>query len=323
MEKSNNAILILALVVVFIVVGLIIYSNNNKPVSTVVDGALLSTNLDIIENANKLTNLSTAVALIDSADLTATLKSIGPYTVFFPSNSAFDKLTEGTLDSLLQPENISNLSTVLTYHVVAGKYTSDMLVDGQELYNINGQRMYISKKSGSFTVNGAMVESKDIVSKNGVVFIIDTVLTPSSETLESESQKLNIIQNIEQASNLTILIETLNSADLSQNLETEGPFTIFAPTNTAFDRLSTGTLVSLLEPENKSYLVSLLNNHVLQGEYTADDLGDGTSLQAMSGLAISISKSDNSFKVNGGVVISEIRAKNGVIFIVDKVLTPQ
>lgn len=323
MEKSNNGIPILALVVVFITIGFILYSNRNAPESAVVDGAFVSADQDIIESSSKIDNLSTTVALIDSSDLTATLKSIGPYTVFFPSNSAFDKLPEGTLENLLNPENISELSTILTYHVIPGEHSSSNLADGEELLTVNGQVIKISKVNGNLKVNGAVVETKDIVAKNGVIFVIDTVLMPAPETVELQPQQIDVIENIERTSNLATLISSLNSTQLSTDLESEGPFTILAPTDSAFAKLPAGTLDSLLEPENESYLIRLLQHHIIEEQYDRENLIDGLSLKALSGLDIVVSKSDNSLEVNGALVISEIKAQNGIIYILDKVITPK
>ncbi len=323
MEKSNNGIPITALIVVFVVIGFIIYSNRNVPTVTVVDGGVISAEQDIIVNASKLTNLSTSVALIDSSDLTPTLKSVGPYTVFLPSNSAFDNLAEGTIENLLNPENISELSTILTYHIVTGEHNSGNLENGEELTTVNGQVIKITKVNGSLKVNGALIENEDIISKNGVIFVIDTVLMPAPETVELQAEQVSVVENLARTSNLGTLLSSLNSTLLSEDLESEGPFTIFAPTDSAFGKLPAGTLDSLLEEENESYLIKLLQHHILETEYVREDLIDGLSLKAASGLDIVVSRSENSLEVNGALVISEIQAKNGVIYILDKVLTPR
>ena len=145
-----------------------------------VGGAMMVPSKDIVENALNASNVTTLVAAVKAAGLVATLQSAGPFTVFAPTNSAFTKLPAGTVDTLLKPENLATLKDILTYHVVAGRYTSADLTDGMSLKTVEGKIIKVGKNAaGQITLNGtAMVETKDVISKNGVTFVIDTVLTP-------------------------------------------------------------------------------------------------------------------------------------------------
>lgn len=101
------------------------------------------------------------------------------FTVFAPTNAAFEKLPEGTVDNLLLPENKDQLTNVLTYHVVPGRYTAADLMDGMTLTTVQGQTLTITMQDGTVMVNGeAMVETADVISSNGVTHVIDTVLLP-------------------------------------------------------------------------------------------------------------------------------------------------
>lgn len=146
-----------------------------------VGGAAMLPNRDIVDNAVLADNVTTVVAAIQAADLVETLKGAGPFTVFAPTNTAFEKLPEGTVETLLKPENKDSLTSILTYHVVAGRYTASDLTDGQMLKTVNGQSIKITKKDGKIWINdSAMVETADVISRNGVTFVIDTVLMPES-----------------------------------------------------------------------------------------------------------------------------------------------
>jgi uncharacterized surface protein with fasciclin (FAS1) repeats len=148
-----------------------------------VGGALMVPNLNIVQNASNASNVTTLVAAVKAAGLVATLEGPGPFTVFAPDNNAFAKLPAGTVNTLLEPANKAELVDLLTYHVVAGTYTSADLHDGQVLTSVEGKPITINKSpSGQITVNGtAMVETPDVISSNGVTFVIDTVLMPPSK----------------------------------------------------------------------------------------------------------------------------------------------
>ena len=144
-----------------------------------VGGAMMLPSRDIVDNAVLASNVTTVVAAVKAAGLVETLKSAGPFTVFAPNNEAFAKLPAGTVETLLKPENKAKLTSILTYHVVAGRYTSADLMDGQKLKTVNGQEITINKMDGKIWINGvAMVETSDVISSNGVTYVIDSVLMP-------------------------------------------------------------------------------------------------------------------------------------------------
>jgi uncharacterized surface protein with fasciclin (FAS1) repeats len=144
-----------------------------------VGGALMVPSKDIVDNAVNANNVTTLVAAVKAAGLVDTLKGPGPFTVFAPTNDAFAKLPAGTVDTLLKPENKAKLVDILTYHVVAGAYTSSMLTDGLTLKTVEGKELTFTRKNGQLYINGtAMVQTADVISSNGVTHVIDTVLLP-------------------------------------------------------------------------------------------------------------------------------------------------
>ena len=153
-----------------------------KEEGVMVGGAMMVRDLDIVENAMKANNVTTLVAAVAAAGLVDTLKGPGPFTVFAPTNAAFDKLPAGTVDTLLVPANKADLTDILTYHVVPGRYTAAELKNGMELTTVQGKKLMIGNMNGKITVNGtAMVETADVISSNGVTFVIDSVLMPPTE----------------------------------------------------------------------------------------------------------------------------------------------
>ena len=133
---------------------------------------------DIVDTAIKAGSFKTLVTAVKAADLVETLKGKGPFTVFAPTDAAFGKLPEGTIPSLL--ENKAALSGILTYHVIPGRVlSSDLPIGRTEVATVQGSKLLIEKKrDGSVTINGANVVSADVLAGNGIIHVIDTVVTP-------------------------------------------------------------------------------------------------------------------------------------------------
>ena len=132
---------------------------------------------DIVETA-VAGNFNTLVAAVKAAGLADTLKGPGPFTVFAPTDEAFAKLPPGTLESLLKPENKAKLQSILTYHVVAGTVFAKDVVTLHSAKTVEGQSITIKTVNGGVMVDAAHVTKTDIVSSNGVIHVIDSVLLP-------------------------------------------------------------------------------------------------------------------------------------------------
>jgi uncharacterized surface protein with fasciclin (FAS1) repeats len=136
---------------------------------------------NIVELAQETPDLSTLVKAVTAAELVETLEEPGPYTVFAPTDAAFEALGSQTLNTLLKPANKGQLSEILTYHVVPGELTSSELSDGQKLKTVQGGSLTVQISGGDVTVNGATVAMPDVEASNGVVHVIDEVLTPPTQ----------------------------------------------------------------------------------------------------------------------------------------------
>jgi transforming growth factor-beta-induced protein len=130
---------------------------------------------DIVDIAAGSADFSTLVAAVSAADLVATLKTDGPFTVFAPTNAAFAKLPAGTVDALLK--DIPALTNILLYHVSAGDISSAQLMNAGEVATIQGQKLIVTKRSGEMFVNDSRILAR-VEAKNGVIYVIDTVLLP-------------------------------------------------------------------------------------------------------------------------------------------------
>ncbi|MDO8422062.1 MAG: fasciclin domain-containing protein [Parvibaculum sp.] len=156
----------------------------------IVGGAEMFSNKNIIENAVNSKDHTTLVAAVKAAGLVETLEGPGPFTVFAPTNAAFDKLPEGTVDTLLKPENKDQLSKVLTYHVVAGKHSgADLMAliakDGADakLTTVEGEDLSLAVSGKAIVVTDAKggmshVTVADVNQSNGVIHVVDAVLLP-------------------------------------------------------------------------------------------------------------------------------------------------
>jgi uncharacterized surface protein with fasciclin (FAS1) repeats len=209
-KKSSNLGIIVAAILAVLVIGGIAFfamgrsssssSNNSSSSSSVsstkasammnyseqtIGGIKIDKNKDLIENAVMIPDLSTLVSAVSAGQITDVLKGAGPFTVFAPENTAFNKLPEGTLTNLLKPESKTQLNNILTYHVVPGVWMSSNLVNDQELTTVQGQKLKVKKADSNVMVMDDMggtvtVKNADIMAKNGIAHVIDGVLMPAT-----------------------------------------------------------------------------------------------------------------------------------------------
>lgn len=268
---------------------------------------------DIVDTAIAAGSFNTLAKALTEAGLVGALKGKGPFTVFAPTDEAFAKLPKGTLESLLKPENRDQLISILTYHVVPGELKASKVLASPTLTTLNGQRVDISKNDAS--IDGVSIVKTDIECSNGIIHVIDEVILPSSDSI------LDIASS---AGSFNTLAAALKAADLIDALKGKGPFTVFAPTDEAFAALPAGTLETLLKPENKEQLRSILLYHVVEGRVYADQAIDAGQAATMQGGQVKIKKSYGSVKVNDAKVVTpDLEASNGVIHVIDSVILPQ
>ena len=331
-----------------------------------VGGAPMLADRNIIENAVNSADHTTLVAAVQAAGLVDTLQTEGPFTVFAPVNAAFEALPDGTVETLLMIENIDALTEVLTCHVLGANATSDiigaMIAEGDGVHmveTLGGCMLEVRASNGMITLTDetggiATVTIADVIQSNGVIHVIDAVLLPGADEAAMETgmapgdnpmvggspmfAERNIVENAVNSADHTTLVAAVQAAGLVETLQGGGPFTVFAPTNAAFDALPDGTVETLLMEENRETLTKVLTSHVVAGTITASQLAsraraasDGFyHFNAVSGAALSaqvrpsgdvfiFDESSNAYRVS----IADVMQSNGVIHVVDGVLLPR
>jgi uncharacterized surface protein with fasciclin (FAS1) repeats len=136
---------------------------------------------NVVQIASGSKDHSTLVAAVKAADLVNALSNAGPFTVFAPTNAAFDALPAGTVEGLLKPEKLDALRDILQYHVSVGVFKSDSFTDGQTIGQVNGGNITITKKDGKVYVNGNSVIVASIPASNGIIHVVDKVLLPPAQ----------------------------------------------------------------------------------------------------------------------------------------------
>ena len=277
--------------------------------STIFAAALLAApaqaKSDIVSTAVKAGKFKTLAAALEAGGLVPALQGEGPFTVFAPTDEAFAKLPDGTLESLLKPENKAKLQAILKYHVVPGRVPAEKVVGMKGAVTLQGQRANIRVVDGAVMIDGAKVVKTDIDCTNGVVHVIDHVILPETRSITEVAAGKK---------QFWTLLKAAKAAGLAETLATKGPFTVFAPTDEAFDALPEGTVENLLKPENKETLKAILLYHVVPGRVYSEqavELGEATTLQGGKVKVADL-----------GIVATDVDASNGVIHVIDKVILP-
>ncbi len=272
----------------------------------------------ILETAVAAGSFKTLAAAVGAAGLTDTLSGPGPFTVFAPTDDAFAKLPKGTLDTLLKPENKRKLADILTYHVVAGDVRAEKAIGLDFAPTVLGQaaRLEVVRTADgkkTLTIDGARVVTTDIVCSNGVIHVIDSVILP----------RANIVETAKAAGTFNTLLAAAQAAGLVEALSGKEPLTVFAPTDAAFAKLPAGTVESLLKPENKEKLAAILKLHVVSGRKLAKDVLAAKELAPLQGNALKVAMAGDAATIGGAVIsATDVLAGNGVIHVIDSVILP-
>lgn len=272
---------------------------------------------DIVDTAVKAGSFKTLVAAVKAAGLVETLKGKGPFTVFAPTDEAFAKLPEGTVESLLKPENKDKLVAILTYHVVPGKVAAADVVKLTSAKTVQGQEVTVKVADGKVSIDNANVVKTDIACSNGIIHVIDSVILP-----KEEPKAADIVDTAVGAGSFKTLVAAVKAAGLVETLKGEGPFTVFAPTDEAFAKLPAGTVEDLLKPENKDKLVAILTYHVVPGKLPAAKVVSETSLKTVNGKEAPISATDGAKIADAKIIKTDIECANGIIHVIDSVILP-
>jgi len=263
----------------------------------------------IVDIAVEDGRFTTLVAAVQAAGLAETLSGEGPFTVFAPTDDAFAKLPEGTVEALLG--DIPALSEILLYHVLPGKVMASQAGELTYAETAAGIDVRIKLMDGKLFINDAEVVISDIEASNGVIHVIDTVLLPPAD----------IVDVAVADGRFTTLVAAVQAAGLAETLKSEGPFTVFAPTDEAFAKLPEGTIEALLA--DTAALSDILLYHVVPGKYYSEDVLAMPVLQSAQGTSLLTQLKDGKVMLNDAeIIITDVQARNGVIHVIDAVVTP-
>ena len=274
------------------------------------DPALCTSSIyDIVSNSTDHTTLKVA---IDACALNGTLSAPGSLTLFAPTDAAFNLLPAGTVTALLN--DIPQLTDILKHHVVGASVMSGMLSNNQVVTTLLGTNVTVTINSMGVFIDNAMVTVADIVADNGVVHVIDAVLLPPTPS----NTIYDIVSN---SADHTTLKVAIDACALDGVLSGAGPFTLFAPTDAAFNLLPAGTVTALLA--DIPQLTDILMHHVVGDSVMSGMLSNNQVVTTLLGTNVTVTiNSMGVFIDNAMVTVADIVADNGVVHVIDAVLLP-
>ncbi|KOH42540.1 hypothetical protein NC99_46280 [Sunxiuqinia dokdonensis] len=277
----------------------------------IIDKVLLPPSMNLVEKAISFDpEFSILVDAVVKADLAGTLADGGTFTVFAPTNAAFEELFTALGVNGIEDLTAEDLTPILLYHVVAGSVFSFELLSGP-VPTLNGKEIEVDLSSGVM-INDANVVIADQQATNGVIHAIDKVLLPP----------INIVEKaISFDPEFSILVEAVVKADLAGALSGEGPFTVFAPTNAAFESLFLTLGVGGVADLTAEQLTPILLYHVVSGSVYSTDLANGF-VPTLNGAAVEVDLTSGVMINDANVAIPDVAASNGVIHAIDQVLLP-
>jgi uncharacterized surface protein with fasciclin (FAS1) repeats len=267
---------------------------------------------DLVDVAVAAGSFDTLVEAVQAAGLVDTLKGEGPFTVFAPTDAAFATIPAETLQALLGDREA--LTEVLTYHVVSGLVPASDVVALDWAETVSGSAARVRVEDGEVFIDDARVVQTDIQASNGIIHVIDAVIQPRPD----------IVETAVAAGAFETLVTAVKAADLVETLQGKGPFTVFAPSDAAFAALPEGTIPSLLR--DKTALTGVLTYHVVSGRILAEDIPVGeTNIATVNGQTLRIVKNERGeVTIDGArVVTADVLAGNGVIHVIDAVVLPR
>ncbi len=278
------------------------------------DEKTLSTDQTVAEYAVSDKNFSILVEALTKAELVNVLNGAGNFTVFAPTNDAFKALFTQLGVSGVADLSKETLTPILLYHVLGTEKKSTMLTSGYLSTLSPSQGNYLSlninTSSGVKINKETMVSAADVDVKNGVIHVIDKVLLPPT-----------VVGHALANDSFSILVQAVVKANLVETLSGTGPFTVFAPTNDAFNALFAQLGVSGIADLTAAQLVPILTYHVVSGNVLSTQLSNGTVTTLNGKINITLSPVP-AINANTKIIATDVQASNGVIHVIDKVLLP-
>lgn len=279
-----------------------------------------STITDIVVNNPDFSMLRTAVV---KAGLAETLAGEGTFTIFAPDNDAF--AASGITSADIEAMSVDVLTDILLYHALDSEVPASNVPAGPNaaVQTINGSSIFLTKNNAGVFVNGISVKQADVEASNGVIHVISKVLLPATG---------NIVEVAQSNQDFSFLVAAVIRAsegdtDVLQVLMSDGPFTVFAPTNQAFINAGFPDIASI-QAADPNTLAAILTYHVIGARAFSSDLVDGANLPTVNGGTIEVglgataTVKGNSNDDASNIIAVDILTTNGVIHVIDQVLLP-
>jgi transforming growth factor-beta-induced protein len=268
----------------------------------------------ITELASSNADFSILVSALVKADLASTLNQSGAFTVFAPTNAAFQQLFADLKVSGINDLSAETLKPILLYHVLGVSKKSTEITEGYYNTLSPAQGNYVSllvqTSAGVKLNNSAMVTAADLDASNGVIHVIDKVLLPPT-----------VVDIAIANTNFSTLVGAVVKADLVSTLKSAGPFTVFAPTNDAFASLFSTLKVSGVADLSKEALIPILTYHVVSGNVRSNQLMNGAVATLNGNINITLGNPPT-INTNTQIVGFDVQGTNGVVHVINKVLLP-
>jgi len=270
---------------------------------------------NIVDVLSADSNFSIFVAALQQAEISIILEDYGPLTVFAPTNAAFDELFNNLGVAGIEDLSAEVLAPILYYHMLNTEVSSNYLYNGYMSTLSAGpdlQAISLLVNATESTLNvDANIINVDIKASNGVIHIIDKVLLPP--TVLDLAKKIGYF---------THFVEAVLKADLDLTLSGAVPYTIFAPIDLAFEDLFTDRGISGIADMTKEELETILNYHIANGNTIYSDLSTGFKSTLNGNIYVEVNSSSVVLNNIANVIVHDLQGKNGVIHVIDKVLTP-
>jgi len=273
---------------------------------------------NVVDIVNSTSSFSWFVKFLCVADLVNLLEGPDHFTVFVPTNEAFENLSDTILDNYLDAQWIEHLRSLLLHHILSGWASSDYLynIDGLHLRSIGGN--IIEASIDPLRVNDAEILTENITAINGILHVVDNVLLPTSALMSVADYTTDPSRDYT-TSEFARFIELAGITDLFSSLDPLGAITVFVPTNQAFRQI-----VGVVDESNKTAVRDLIEHHVIRGITLLRDITDGLEVMAGNSEILEFSNVNKNIRINDDATLiqADILVTNGVIHLIDHVLTP-
>jgi len=303
-----------------------------------------NTDITIVQALAEDEDFSTLVSLIEQADLAETLSGPGPFTVFAPSNGAFEELNASVLEQI--QGDAALLEQILLGHVVEGTYGINDLQDAEDgsILSLQGDALTFDLSVGGLDINNAELNSANVENNysNGIVHGVGDVVIPVSlagtlgadatdtaeevsdedatDASEDMADEMTVVSTLQNDERFSTLVGLLGQAGLLETLQGDGPFTVFAPTNDAFAALPEEQLTAL--QADPDMLARVLTYHVVDGNVMSADVTDGM-VMTLEGSDLEATTENGVMFNDATVTEPDLETNNGVVHVIDRVLLPE